>query len=44
MAQQVIARDENLFRYMISEELRTHDITFHQPEVLSKITEEFGVL
>ena len=44
MAQQVIARDENRFRHVISEELRTHDITFHQPDVLKNITKRFGAL
>jgi polyketide biosynthesis enoyl-CoA hydratase PksI len=40
----VIARDEERFRRVIHEELRMHDITFHQPEVLGKISEQFGAL
>ena len=40
----MIVRDEDRFRHVINEELRMHDITFHQPEVLKKITDQFGVL
>ena len=39
LKQEMIARDEDRFRHIISEELRVHDITFHQPEVLNEITE-----
>ena len=44
LKQEMIARDEDRFRQIINEELCMHDITFHQPEVLKKITEQFGVL
>ena len=44
MVEKMIERDEDRFRYMISEELRMHDITFHQSEVLKKITGQFGAL
>ena len=44
MVEKMIERDEDRFRYMISEELRMHDITFRQPELLKKITDQFGVL
>ena len=44
LKQEMIARDDDRFRHVINKELRMHDITFHQPEVLKKITDQFGVL
>ena len=39
-----MACDEDRFRDIINEELHMHDMSFHQPEVLKKITDQFGVL
>ena len=44
LKQEMIAHDEDRFWHFINEELRMHDITFHQPEVLKKITDQFGAL
>ncbi len=40
----MIARDEDRFRHVINDEFLMRDIKFQQPEVLKKITEEFGTL